>query len=181
MYPVRGSTSFSGTVSAFLSPVAFANAFRSSSQSPGTTARQTPCLSPLANSVLNTCPGGSPTFRATVSAASYSPADGQADPALTTRAFANAAQRHGATYWTGTEIAALLTTDSHVTGVRTSRGEVQAEAVVLAAGAWSDTLAEGSKLYRQHCLHCHGLEGNGRGPTGYWVNPPPRDYRASTG
>jgi mono/diheme cytochrome c family protein len=39
------------------------------------------------------------------------------------------------------------------------------------------TLAEGSKLYRQQCLHCHGLEGNGRGPTGYWVNPPPRDYR----
>jgi mono/diheme cytochrome c family protein len=39
------------------------------------------------------------------------------------------------------------------------------------------TLAEGSRLYRQQCLHCHGLEGNGRGPTGYWVNPPPRDYR----
>ena len=28
-----------------------------------------------------------------------------------------------------------------------------------------------------HCLHCHGLEGNGRGPTGPWLNPPPRDYR----
>ena len=27
------------------------------------------------------------------------------------------------------------------------------------------------------CLHCHGLEGNGRGPTGPWLNPPPRDYR----
>lgn len=40
-----------------------------------------------------------------------------------------------------------------------------------------DTLAEGSRLYRHHCLHCHGLEGNGRGPTGYWVNPHPRDYR----
>jgi mono/diheme cytochrome c family protein len=38
-------------------------------------------------------------------------------------------------------------------------------------------LAEGSRLYRQHCLHCHGLSGNGRGPTGYWVNPSPRDYR----
>ncbi len=39
------------------------------------------------------------------------------------------------------------------------------------------TLKEGSKLYRRQCLHCHGLEGNGRGPTGYWVNPHPRDYR----
>jgi len=40
-----------------------------------------------------------------------------------------------------------------------------------------DTLAEGSRLYRIHCLHCHGLSGNGRGPTSPWVNPHPRDYR----
>jgi mono/diheme cytochrome c family protein len=39
------------------------------------------------------------------------------------------------------------------------------------------TLAEGSTLYRRHCLHCHGLTGDGRGPTGPWVNPHPRDYR----
>jgi mono/diheme cytochrome c family protein len=39
------------------------------------------------------------------------------------------------------------------------------------------TLAEGSRLYRRHCLHCHGLSGDGRGPTGPWVNPHPRDYR----
>jgi mono/diheme cytochrome c family protein len=38
-------------------------------------------------------------------------------------------------------------------------------------------LAEGSRLYRRHCLHCHGLTGNGQGPTGPWVNPHPRDYR----
>jgi mono/diheme cytochrome c family protein len=40
-----------------------------------------------------------------------------------------------------------------------------------------DVLAEGSRLYRQHCLHCHGLTGDGRGPTSKWVNPHPRDYR----
>jgi mono/diheme cytochrome c family protein len=39
------------------------------------------------------------------------------------------------------------------------------------------TLAEGSKLYRRHCLHCHGLSGDGRGPTAPWVSPHPRDYR----
>jgi mono/diheme cytochrome c family protein len=39
------------------------------------------------------------------------------------------------------------------------------------------TLAEGSRLYRRHCLHCHGLPGDGRGPTAPWVNPHPRDYR----
>ncbi|MBI3410487.1 MAG: cytochrome c [Planctomycetes bacterium] len=40
-----------------------------------------------------------------------------------------------------------------------------------------DTLSAGSQLYRLHCLHCHGLAGDGRGPTGRWVNPHPRDYR----
>jgi mono/diheme cytochrome c family protein len=35
----------------------------------------------------------------------------------------------------------------------------------------------GSQIYRQQCLHCHGLTGNGRGPTAPWVNPHPRDFR----
>ena len=39
------------------------------------------------------------------------------------------------------------------------------------------TLKEGSKVYRRHCMHCHGVTGDGRGPTGPWVNPTPRDYR----
>jgi mono/diheme cytochrome c family protein len=39
------------------------------------------------------------------------------------------------------------------------------------------TLEKGSKLFRRHCLHCHGMTGDGRGPTGPWVNPHPRDYR----
>jgi mono/diheme cytochrome c family protein len=41
----------------------------------------------------------------------------------------------------------------------------------------SKTLAEGSTYYRVHCLHCHGVPGNGRGPTARWVNPHPRDFR----
>jgi mono/diheme cytochrome c family protein len=40
-----------------------------------------------------------------------------------------------------------------------------------------DKLAHGSVLYRRHCLHCHGVAGDGRGPTGPWLNPSPRDYR----
>jgi mono/diheme cytochrome c family protein len=39
------------------------------------------------------------------------------------------------------------------------------------------TLEHGSELYRQHCLHCHGLSGDGRGPTAPWINPHPRDFR----
>lgn len=39
------------------------------------------------------------------------------------------------------------------------------------------TLERGSALYRVHCLHCHGVNGDGRGPTARWINPHPRDYR----
>jgi mono/diheme cytochrome c family protein len=42
----------------------------------------------------------------------------------------------------------------------------------------NEQLAQGSVLYRRHCLHCHGLTGDGHGPTAPWVNPHPRDYRA---
>ena len=40
-----------------------------------------------------------------------------------------------------------------------------------------ESLIRGSHLYRLHCLTCHGLTGDGRGPTATWVNPHPRDYR----
>jgi mono/diheme cytochrome c family protein len=39
------------------------------------------------------------------------------------------------------------------------------------------TLAHGSSRYRVHCLHCHGVPGDGRGPTARWINPHPRDFR----
>ena len=49
--------------------------------------------------------------------------------------------------------------------------------VIRTLGLDPAALAEGSRYYRQQCLHCHGLTGDGRGPTGPWVNPHPRDYR----
>jgi sarcosine oxidase subunit beta len=76
-----------------------------------------------------------------VVAGSYSPGDGQADPVRTTRAFAAAAQRHGAIYRTGSRVLALLRQGERVTGVRTAQEELQAEQVILAAGAWSDDIA----------------------------------------
>lgn len=36
---------------------------------------------------------------------------------------------------------------------------------------------EGSILYHQHCIHCHGLTGAGNGPTAPFLFPRPRDYR----
>ena len=32
-------------------------------------------------------------------------------------------------------------------------------------------------LYREHCSHCHGISGDGAGPTAAFLNPYPRDYR----
>ena len=74
-------------------------------------------------------------------AGSYGSSDGQADPVLTTRAFAAAAQRHGATYWNATTVTALQMSGERVTGVQSSRSSVSASWIVLAAGAWSDELA----------------------------------------
>ncbi|MBP86128.1 MAG: hypothetical protein CMJ64_05330 [Planctomycetaceae bacterium] len=35
-------------------------------------------------------------------------------------------------------------------------------------------------LYREHCAHCHGVTGDGGGPTALFLNPYPRDYRRGT-
>ncbi|NIP87081.1 MAG: c-type cytochrome [Planctomycetales bacterium] len=48
----------------------------------------------------------------------------------------------------------------------------------LAAGpAFSDSGGQQHGLYRLHCSHCHGLTGDGNGPTAPFLNPYPRDYR----
>lgn len=42
----------------------------------------------------------------------------------------------------------------------------------------NQTLANGSRLYRTRCADCHGLSGNGRGPTAANIEPRPRDFRS---
>jgi mono/diheme cytochrome c family protein len=41
----------------------------------------------------------------------------------------------------------------------------------------SDQAGKHSGLFRQHCAHCHGVTGDGAGPTAAFLNPYPRDYR----
>jgi len=41
----------------------------------------------------------------------------------------------------------------------------------------SDKTGKGRGLYREHCVHCHGITGDGLGPTAAFLNPYPRDYR----
>ncbi|MEO1993851.1 MAG: cytochrome c, partial [Planctomycetaceae bacterium] len=38
-------------------------------------------------------------------------------------------------------------------------------------------LKHGRQLYMEHCMHCHGVSGDGSGPTARYLNPLPRDYR----
>jgi mono/diheme cytochrome c family protein len=48
----------------------------------------------------------------------------------------------------------------------------------LAAGpVRSDISGRKNGLYREHCGHCHGITGDGLGPTAAFLNPYPRDYR----
>jgi mono/diheme cytochrome c family protein len=48
----------------------------------------------------------------------------------------------------------------------------------MAAGpVSSDRFGRPQGLYREHCAHCHGITGDGRGPTAAFLNPYPRDYR----
>jgi sarcosine oxidase subunit beta len=49
-------------------------------------------------------------------------------------------------YWTETRCLALRTVGTRVVGAETTRGEVAAGQIVLAAGAWSDELASGIGL-----------------------------------
>ena len=43
--------------------------------------------------------------------------------------------------------------------------------------AWTDEAGVNRGLYRKHCVHCHGISGDGQGPTAAFLNPYPRDYR----
>lgn len=41
-------------------------------------------------------------------------------------------------------------------------------------------VSKGRGLYREHCAHCHGVTGDGLGPTAAFLNPFPRDFRVGT-
>lgn len=58
------------------------------------------------------------------------------------------------------------------------RDLVDAEGVKQAAGpVVSHTPGVTQGLYRRHCARCHGVTGDGYGPTALYQNPYPRDFR----
>lgn len=55
---------------------------------------------------------------------------------------------------------------------------LDASLIELAAGPpGGDELGRQRGLFREHCSHCHGISGDGAGPTARFLNPYPRDYR----
>ncbi len=39
-----------------------------------------------------------------------------------------------------------------------------------------ELLTQGKKVYEQNCSPCHGPKGDGKGPAGVLLKPPPRDF-----
>ena len=72
---------------------------------------------------------------------------------------------------------------SWVRGWDKERQEVELESAVPAANGDAviigpgQVLVDGRLLYAEHCQHCHGVTGDGNGPTAQYLNPKPRDYR----
>lgn len=53
--------------------------------------------------------------------------------------------------------------------------------LLMAAGPVSgDRHGQRTGLYREHCVHCHGISGDGAGHTALFLKPYPRDYRRGT-
>ena len=43
----------------------------------------------------------------------------------------------------------------------------------------SAAITAGTAIYQQRCLTCHGEKGDGKGPAGSSLNPPPANFTAS--
>ncbi len=49
--------------------------------------------------------------------------------------------------------------------------------LLLAEGEGHHDLARGQQVYQERCVQCHGVSGDGNGPSGRFMYPRPRDYR----
>ncbi|MDP5274709.1 NAD(P)/FAD-dependent oxidoreductase [Chengkuizengella axinellae] len=73
-----------------------------------------------------------------IGAAVHEPNGGYADPLLTTRAWIQKGRSLGAMALEGIEVNEIMHTNKKIVGIDTSIGFIQADVVILAAGAWSD-------------------------------------------
>ena len=69
----------------------------------------------------------------------YEPDGGTVDPLLTLQCFATLARSYGATVrMGGSEVTDLILEGGRIAGVRTPRGEIQTDTVVMTAGPWTN-------------------------------------------
>jgi 4-methylaminobutanoate oxidase (formaldehyde-forming) len=79
-------------------------------------------------------------------AAFWYPLEGRTNPVDTTMALARGARSRGARIIEETAVEEILTKNGRVTGVRTAKGEIRAEHVVICAGMWSRQIGEKAGL-----------------------------------
>ena len=77
-----------------------------------------------------------------VLAAAFHPRDGYCSPESVVLGYATGARRHGAALRTGVEVTGIDVAGGVVRSVRTSSGDVRADTVICAAGAWSSAFGE---------------------------------------
>ena len=85
------------------------------------------------------------------------PDDGHVNPGYAVIALAKLAHEGGVAIHEHTAVASLIVRDGRIVGVRTARGDIEAERVVLAAGLWSRDLARtaGAALPLYAAEHVH--------------------------
>ena len=100
----------------------------------------------------------------------YIPADGRVNPVDVTMSLARGARMRGARIIEGAVVTGFLTRHGAVTGVRTPRGDVEAEYVVNCAGMWARQLGElaGVNVPLQAAEHYYLLTEPIEGVDGGW-------------
>jgi glycine oxidase len=83
-----------------------------------------------------------PALSPNVCGAAYSSGDLNIDPGQVTRALAFAAKAGGAELRTNTMLTGFVGRGPRIIGISTNEGEIMADAVVLAAGPWTEVLAQ---------------------------------------
>ena len=109
----------------------------------------------------------------------YIPADGRVNPVDVTMSLARGARLRGAAIIEGVPVTGFLTCDGAVTGVRTPRGDIEAEYVVNCAGMWAPQLGElaGVSIPLQAAEHYYLLTEPIEGVDGGWpVLEDPANY-----
>ena len=73
-----------------------------------------------------------------------------------------------------TTVASFDAEKSHLTLANLAGAPNSGDRFIVGFG---DDLQLGRVVYMKNCMHCHGVTGDGAGPTGQFLNPRPRDYR----